>query len=121
MRLGLGDTAACGTNPCSTWDMTVGATLPFLGLMSSQCQAYLACAVTGAAVTPDPSTIPSLNTGTPGAGGGGVQDAEAACAAGGNTWNALTGQCVPSTMVYLPWLVAAAAALLILPPLLSRR
>lgn len=111
---GIGDAAACGANPCSTWDETVGAMFPFLGLMSSPCQAYLVCAATGASITPDPSTIPSLNTGTPGAGGGGVQAAQAACTTAGNTWNPLTSTCTPAIMTYIPWILAGSAALLVI-------
>lgn len=124
MRLGLsglGDASACGANPCSGWDMTVGAALPFLGLMSSQCQAYLTCAATGASITPDPSQIPSLNPGSTGSGGGGVQDLQLACTQAGNTWNPLTGTCTPAFMTYVPWLLAGVAALVLLPPLLQRR
>ncbi len=123
MRLGLGDTSACGTNPCSGWDMTVGATFPFLGLMSSQCQSYLTCFATSGQVTPDPSQIPSLNSGTsdPSGGGGGVQDAQLACTKAGNTWNPLTSVCTPAFMTYVPWIVAGIAALVLLPPLLERR
>jgi hypothetical protein len=126
MRLGsLGDSAACGSNPCSAWDMSAGVMFPFLGLMSSECQSYLVCSATGASVTPDPSQIPSLNTGGndtgSGGGGGGVQDLQLACTRAGNTWNPLTSTCTPAFMTYVPWIVAGIAALILLPPLLERR
>lgn len=118
---GLGDTSACGTNPCSWWDTTMGVALPMF--MSANCQAYLGCVATGGSITPNPANIWTLNggEGAPNPNAGGVSAAQALCEAEGNTWNALTSQCVPAYMVYVPWIVAGVAALVILPPLLSRR
>lgn len=109
---GIGDADSCGDNPCSAWDEASAVFTPWLS--SADCLAYLACAVTGGSVTPDPSNILTLNggAGKPNPAGGGVQAAQAKCAASGDTWNPLTSTCTPAIMTYVPWILAGSAALM---------
>lgn len=116
MRMGMGDVASCGQNPCGFWDA-----FPFPGMFTSaECSAYLACIASGGSVTPTPAQAGGSPFSSGTASAADVQTLQAQCAAAGNTWDPLSSTCKPpgaDYAQYIPWVVGG-IALLVLAPLL---